>query len=103
MSRSRYNHRSVAPVRDDPNAPEAETAPMQGGRPAAAPLDPALPRGAAVGRFVVLDRIGQGGMGTVYAAWDPQLSRRVALKVLGRDSDELERARICARRAPWRS
>lgn len=36
-------------------------------------------------RFVVLQRIGQGGMGTVFSAFDPQLDRRVALKLIRRD------------------
>jgi tetratricopeptide (TPR) repeat protein len=35
-----------------------------------------------LGRFVVLERIGSGGMATVYAAFDPQLERKVALKVI---------------------
>ena len=42
----------------------------------------ALPRGALVGRYLVLERIGQGGMGVVYSAFDPQLDRRIALKLL---------------------
>ena len=40
-------------------------------------------RGASFGRYVVLHEIGSGGMGVVYAAYDPELDRRVALKVLG--------------------
>lgn len=32
------------------------------------------------GRFVVLDRLGQGAMGVVYAAFDPRLERKVAIK-----------------------
>jgi tetratricopeptide (TPR) repeat protein len=33
-------------------------------------------------RYVLLDRIGAGGMGVIYAAYDPELDRRVAIKLL---------------------
>ncbi len=33
-------------------------------------------------RYTVLERIGAGAMGVVYAAYDPDLDRRVAIKLL---------------------
>ncbi len=50
-----------------------------------APGDAPLPRGAVVGRYVVIGLVGAGAMGVVYAAWDPQLERKVALKLLHPD------------------
>ncbi len=41
-----------------------------------------------VGRYRVLDRIGRGAMGVVYAALDEQMNRRVAIKLMVGDFDQ---------------
>ncbi|MEM6993435.1 MAG: serine/threonine-protein kinase [Myxococcota bacterium] len=54
-----------------------------------------LEPGARIGRYEVLERIGQGGMGVVLAAHDPELDRKVALKLLiGRVHSDDQRARL---------
>ncbi len=65
-------------VRDATDASQGEA-----GTAAHAPI--LLPRGTRLGRYTVLDAVGMGGMGVIYAAYDPELDRKVALKVLRRE------------------
>ncbi|MCA9648828.1 MAG: serine/threonine protein kinase [Myxococcales bacterium] len=58
--------------------PELVTKQTRGSRKVEGRLLP----GAPVGRYMVLSRVGAGGMGVVYAAYDPELDRKVAIKLL---------------------
>ena len=41
---------------------------------------PAIP--PRIGRYALLEKLGEGGNGVVYAAWDGRLDRKIAIKVL---------------------
>ena len=44
-----------------------------------------LARGTNLGRYIILDCIGSGGTAVVYGAYDPELERKVAIKLLRKD------------------
>jgi serine/threonine-protein kinase len=49
-----------------------------------------------IGRYALKTVLGVGGLGTVYAAWDPLLSRMVAVKTLHLDADPAARESLDA-------
>ena len=52
--------------------------------------EPDLLAGSKFDRYVILEQVGEGGFGAVYAAYDPKLDRKVALKVLRSSGKEYE-------------
>jgi eukaryotic-like serine/threonine-protein kinase len=78
--------------------PPSQPEPAMVSSPAAVPSEPktrAHERGSSLGRYIVLDLLGRGGVGAVYATYDPQLDRRVAVKLLHTASaDDKERKRL---------
>jgi len=78
----------VTARRDDPAAtPTADTLAATDTLLGTLPIAPTATRaeldiGAHVGRYLVIRRLGAGAMGVVYAAYDPKLDRKVALKLL---------------------
>ncbi|HEY8208925.1 MAG TPA: serine/threonine-protein kinase [Myxococcaceae bacterium] len=55
---------------------------------ARAEASPEPKHGDRLDRFLIVGELGRGGMGVVYAAFDPQLDRKVALKLLRGDASQ---------------
>lgn len=58
------------------------------------PAPKGLSRGQGLGRYIIVDELGAGGMGIVYSAFDPDLDRKVAVKVLRKRQDRVARSRL---------
>jgi tetratricopeptide (TPR) repeat protein/tRNA A-37 threonylcarbamoyl transferase component Bud32 len=77
---------STDPALDATVAPEGSTLVTQAPRIRSSSAH--LAAGAQLGRYVVLSQLGAGGMGEVYATYDPVLDRRVAVKVIRPSLDD---------------
>ncbi|WP_052162219.1 serine/threonine-protein kinase [Aquabacterium sp. NJ1] len=73
-----------------PLPPEPETVEVGRGRPEL------LPSIGHIGRYALKYKIGEGGLGTVFAAHDPLLSRLIAIKTLHVDLPQSDRAQFNA-------
>jgi serine/threonine protein kinase/tetratricopeptide (TPR) repeat protein len=95
----------AARAREHEAAPEADTSPKRSGkRPRKSDsLPEIIPGRTTLGAYNVLEKLGSGGMGTIYLAKDARLGRRVALKILpahfARDEEFVRRFELEARAA----
>src|SRR5204862_3503821 len=90
--------RSEAEESDGRGAPKEDA-----GRAAGATPGEVVPGRTTLGSYRILEKLGAGGMGTVYLAKDARLGRRVALKLLpthfARDDERVRRFEQEARAA----
>jgi formylglycine-generating enzyme required for sulfatase activity len=58
--------------------------------------DTGLDKGAQIGRYMIVESVGSGAMGVVYGAYDPELDRKIALKLIkpGHGAKETARERL---------
>jgi serine/threonine-protein kinase len=84
----------------DLNPEEPQSAPSASdARAADSAPDAATAQGLTIGhigRYALKQRLGEGGLGTVYAAYDPILSRTIAVKTLHLSAAEGDRAALDA-------
>jgi serine/threonine-protein kinase len=86
--------RAPTPVDLNPEQPPQAAAGGDSSAPDSTP-DTSQPQAATIGhigRYALKQRLGEGGLGTVYAAYDPILSRTIAVKTLHLSAVEGDRA-----------
>ncbi len=65
-----------------------EDSTIRAGHSGAGDDEVSLVRGDVLDHFIVVDKLGEGGMGLVLSAYDPDLDRKVAIKLLSPRDDE---------------
>jgi len=86
------------PVDLNPEEPQSAPSALDAGATDSAPDAPTA-QGLTIGhigRYALKQRLGEGGLGTVYAAYDPILSRTIAVKTLHLSAVEGDRAALDA-------
>lgn len=93
-------HEALPPVSDDTSADATES--FSSPDAALPDTDPILYPGMTWGRYRLRELVGHGGMGSVWRAWDPELGREVALKLLAGWAPDSERKLLAEARAQAR-
>jgi tetratricopeptide (TPR) repeat protein len=74
--------RDCASLVQEANAGLGQTTRRYGEDAPPSPPPGELSRGASVSRYIILSLLGEGGLGRVYLAYDPELDRKVAIKLM---------------------